>query len=515
MKRFLTIYLGVVLATTVFTANAAGTLIVMAIVGAETVAALTVAQVAMAMVINFAISTLVSRAFAPKLDMPDQKDNGVRQQVPPSSTNGIPVVYGDAYLGGVFCDAVLSQDQKTMYYVMAISNISPNGQFFFDTSKFYYADRLCSISGAQVVSLTDGAGNVDTKIDGKLCIYLYTSDENGVITPYNSSLMPHQVMGGSDILPALRWTSTGRQMYGTAFAIIKLNYNREAETTQLQPVTFHVSHYLNNKGAAIPGDVWYDYLTNTQYGGAIDPSTVDLSTATALNNYSNQLITYTDSSGNPASQVRYRINGVLDVGKTVLENIDQILVACDSWMAYNSATGSWSVIINKPESVSLAFDDSNIIGEIRVSATDITQSINQIEAKFPFKSNRDQYDYVYLETPAILRYPNEPDNKYSTTYEMLNDSVQAQYIANRTLEQAREDLIVSIKTTYSGIQINAGDVVTITNSAYGWSGKPFRVTKVNEASLPDGTLGASLELNEYNAQVYDDKPITQYQPALS
>jgi hypothetical protein len=36
--------------------------------------------------------------------------------------------------------------------------------------------------------------------------------------------------------------------------------------------------------------------------------------------------------------------------------------------------------------------------------------------------------------------------------------------------------------------------------------------KVNEASLPDGGLGAKLELSEYNASVFDDANITQFTP---
>ena len=182
-------------------------------------------------------------------------------------------------------------------------------------------------------------------------------------------------------------------------------------------------------------------------------------------------------------------------------------------MAYNAVQGQWSIVINKAQSASLAFNDDNIIGEIKVSATDINQSINQIEAKFPNSVNKDIPDYVFIQTPTGLLYPNEPINKYTTEFSMTNDSVQAQYLANRILEQAREDLIVNIKTTYQGIQCNAGDVVSITNSSYGWDNKLFRVMKVNEASLPDGTLGATLELNEYNAEVYDDKDITEFSPA--
>jgi len=259
--------------------------------------------------------------------------------------------------------------------------------------------------------------------------------------------------------------------------------------------------------------VWADYISNFQYGGAVASVNVDVNSAIALNSYSDQLISYTPSGGGSATQARYRMNGVLDAGQTVLSNLDKIMTCCDSWMAYNAALGKWSVVINKSETTAYAFNDNNIIGEIRVSATDITQSINQIEAKFPDKGSRDQPNFVNIATPSGLLYPNEPRNKYSVTYDLCNDSVQAQYLANRILEQSREDLIVSFSPTYYGIQVDAGDVVSVTNSDYGWNNKLFRVVKVNEASLPDGSLGAKLELNEYNAAVYDNFSITQYTPA--
>jgi hypothetical protein len=463
--------------------------------------------------VNFAISTIITRVFGQSGQGP--QDNGTRQQVPPSNVNAIPIVYGDAYLGGTFVDAVLSTDQKTMYYVVAVSCVSPNGQFTFDSTKFYYGDRLVTFDGTdqtKVVSLTDEAGNVDTKINGNLYINLYRSTAAGTITPLNGASAPNVVMGGADIDAALRWPSSGRQMNGLAFAIIKLNYNQDAGTTNLSPVTFYAKHYLNSTGAAKPGDVWYDYITNAAYGGAVDTNFVNASSATALNAYSDQTITYTPSGGGSATQARYRMNGVLDAGQTVLSNLDKIMSCCDSWMAYNAALGQWSIVINKAETTSFAFNDNNIIGEIRVSATDITQSINQVEAKFPDKGARDQPNFVNIATPSGLLYPNEPDNKYSVTYDLCNDSVQAQYLANRILEQAREDLIVSFSTTYYGIQVDAGDVVSVTNSDYGWNNKLFRVVKVNEASLPDGSLGAKLEMTEYSAAVYDDYGITQYTP---
>lgn len=463
--------------------------------------------------VNFAVSALITRIFGQ--DQQGPQDNGTRQQIPPNNTNAIPIVYGDAYLGGTFVDAVLTTNQQTMYYVLAVSCVSPNGQFTFDTTKFYYGDRLVTFDGTdqtKVVSLTDEAGNVDTKINGNLFINLYRSTVGGTITPLNGASAPNVVMGGSDIDVSLRWPSSGRQMNGLAFAIVKLNYSTDAGTTNLLPITFYAKHYLNGIGAARPGDVWYDYITNAQYGGAVSTSFVDSNSSAALNVYSDQLITYTPSGGGSATQARYRMNGVLDAGQTVLSNLDKIMTCCDSWMAYNAAIGKWSVVINKAETSTYSFDDDNIIGEIRVSATDITQSVNQVEAKFPDKGARDQPNFVNIKTPVGLLYPNEPINKYSVTYDLCNDSVQAQYLANRILEQAREDLIVSFTTTYYGIQVDAGDVVSVTNSDYGWTNKLFRVVKVNEASLPDGSLGAKLEMTEYSASVYDDPTITQYAP---
>lgn len=490
-----------------------GTMIVMALAKVATIGALTGLQMAAAFAINFAVSSIISRAFAPDSSANQAIDNGVRQQVPPSSTNSIPVVYGDAYCGGRFIDAVLSTDAKTMYYVMVVSHISPNGQFTFDTSDMYWGDRKMTFDGStQVVSLTDGAGNVDTKVNGNLFIGLYTSNQNGVISSTNGAALPSSFMGGSDIPFELRWSPIGRQMNGLAFAIIKLNYNRDAETTNMQTVTFKARQYLNGAGAAKPGDVWYDYMTNELYGAAMAADIVNASSATALNAYSDGLIPYTEN-GDLYTQARYRINGVVDTGQSCLNNINAMMVACDSWNQYNAALGQWSVVINKAETTSIAFNDDNIIGEIRVSAFDITSSVNQIEAEFPSKQNRDQSDFVYYETPAILLYPNEPVNKQSIQLSMVNDSVQAQYLASRILEQAREDLIVTISTAYTGIQVDAGDVISITNSSYGWTAKLFRVMKVSEISLPDGNLGATFELNEYNAQVYDDRDITKYTPA--
>lgn len=479
-------------------------------------------------VVTFATSLLTSRMFAPTTPGYDASGGAVanaRIQAQPNTTTPIPVVYGSAYLGGKFVDAALTTDGQVMYYVIAISGISDVGQFTYDKTRMYYGDRKITFDSspggnpARVISLTDNAGNVDTKIQDKLNITLFTSDKNGNITNF---MFPGQmpwgtgngVMGPDSGLPtALQWSATNRKMYSTAFAIVRLQYSSEAGTTQLSPITFRCSHFLNGSGYSFPGYVWYDYMTNPIYGAAVDPKYVDATSADLLNAYSIETITFKDYNGVPRTQERYKINGVLNTGLNVLQNIDQILTACDSWMQYNAVSGKWAVVINKAETPSLHFNDDNIIGDITLGSVDISQAPNQIEAKFPDATNRDQYNYVNESVPSYLLYPNEPVNKTSVTYELVNDSVQALYLANRFLEQNREDLLVTINTTYQGIQVNAGDVITVTNPSYGWDHKKFRAISVKESVSNDMTLGATIQLIEYNDAVYDNFDITQYVPS--
>lgn len=490
-----------------------------------------IAEYAALMVASMALSYVVSSLIQPEgLKGTTQTDPGVRSQVPPDTTTSVPVVYGSAYLGGRFVDACLrATDQKVMYYVQAISCIGVNGNFKFDTTKMYYGDRLITFAEDvpnKVYSLTDGAGNVDTTIDTMLYISLYTSDENGNITAHNvpDNLMPWEYQAGSDATSVLmgeysglpteqQWTATGRRMNGLAFAVVRLSYSREAGTTSLQPLTYHCQQYFGAENNVRPGEVLYDYLTNPIYGGAVDPDFIDTASLQALNDYSDEVIPFTTYSGTSAAQPRYRINGVIDAGKNVLKNIDDIMSACDSWLRYEASTGKWSVTINKAETPVMELTDKNIIGSINVGTVDLAQTVNVVEAKFPDSTNRDQYNYVTEAVPSALLYPNEPVNKQTLTYELVNNSVQALYLANRVLEQGREDLTVTINTTYEGIQLSAGDVVAVTNSAYGWNQKLFRCMQVQESVTSDMSLGAQLQLIEYNAQVYDNFDITQFTPA--
>jgi hypothetical protein len=156
-----------------------------------------------------------------------------------------------------------------------------------------------------------------------------------------------------------------------------------------------------------------------------------------------------------------------------------------------------------------------MISAISITPLDIANSYNIIEAKFPDVSNLDSFNSATFDlsqiNPALL-YPNEPINKVSISLPLTNNSVTTQYIANRLLKAGREDLQMQVTINFEGIQLDAGDIVSVTNANYGWTNKPFRINKVVQAFNDDGSIGVQLNMSEYNAAVYDDVLVTQFAP---
>jgi hypothetical protein len=90
--------------------------------------------------------------------------------------------------------------------------------------------------------------------------------------------------------------------------------------------------------------------------------------------------------------------------------------------------------------------------------------------------------------------------------------VQAQLLATRFLKAARMDLQITCTVNYIGLELEAGDIVTVTNANYGWVAKLFRVIKVEQNFAPDGTISVALTLLVYDPTVYNDASVTQYKP---
>jgi hypothetical protein len=485
----------------------------------------TLAAVA-AFAINLAVSAIVSKVFF----SPNQPSGGGvadsisggspnpgnRQQIPPATDNKIPVVYGTAWVGGTIVDLSITSDNQKLFYCLALTEVTNTNQgqtpdaITFGT--IYYGGKRVVFDGAEpfkVVQLVDDStGIVDTSIAGKINIYLYS---NGSNSPANSSQSAISLMNSAGL--TYTWANS-KLMTNCAFAIVQLTYSQTANIRGIEQTKFQV---INSRNSA--GDCIQDYLINTRYGAALPIAQINTASLTALNAYANQNFSYTTFTGSTTTQPRFKFNGTVDTNRTIMDNLQDMSSCCDALIKYNEVTAQWGVIVQSPNyTVAMALNDSNIVSAISVSPTDIAASYNFVECKFPDNTNQDAFNSTNFDLAQIapsLLYPNEPVNKISLALPFVNNNVQAQYIANRVLKSAREDLIVQADTNFIGVQLDAGDIVTVTNANYGWINKLFRLNKVNQTFTDDGAIIVKLAMSEFNPAVYDDVNITQFTPSVN
>ena len=484
----------------------------------------TVASFAVRAFLTIGISKLLNR----NSDSGAQATGGGRVPVNPSTENKIPVVYGTAFMAGTVIDAKISEDQKTMWYVFAMSEVTDTGTLSYD--KVYWNGNEVTFDGTDHAKVVSWATNstppqVDDKVNGYGWIYLFNNGSSSGINTAGKTAI--EILSTTDIPVDLRWTSTCT-MDKTAFIIVKVVFNSNSGLTSMPTITSKMTNTLTK-----PGDVLLDYMTNERYGCGIPVASVDTGSLTDLNTYSDQTITYYTYpyTGATTTQPRYRINGPMITGNECMTNLTQLTDGCDSWLKFNEIESQWSVVINKaydqsPGALTTAdlyhVTDDVLIGGIDINPTDLNSTYNAVELQYPDTNIKDATGYQYIslwETEPEVLSPNEPFNQQTITLPVVNNAVQALYLGSRRLYQGREDLTINFMLDYSGIQIEAGDVIRISSEVYGWNapvfpdGKLFRVLQVQEAKLAEGSLGANIVASEYNETVYVDDVIMDYIPS--
>lgn len=439
------------------------------------------------------------------------QDQGVRVQLPPATENKVPVVYGRAFQQGAVTDAVLSSSNQTtndtMTYVLTLSERTQTGSTAFND--VYWNDQKLNFDadGFTVLSSIPADGTTSTTLAGLVKVYVF---DGGADSVYNVGIGAGAIPGVNayDLIGS---TST-YQMTDLVFAVVQLTYNQEKGVTGLPTMIFDIENSVKN-----PADVWYDYMTSTRYGAGFAEADLDLASLTALENLSNQTPAnqFQNDGVTPLVQPRYEINGVINTGDTLKNNLDRINIASSSWTTFDHKVGKWKVVANSTGTAVMNFNDDNIIGELTLTATNLEDLYNQVEVAYANRGTRDQSDYYKANIDPAAMNDLEPVNILRMRVDMVNNKVHAGRIGNIELAQSRVDLVITFQADYSALQIEAGDIISVTNPIYDFNNKLFRVTRVRETEGESGTLAAEISALEYNASVYtdlelidgDDKPV--------
>lgn len=442
-----------------------------------------------------------------------QQNPGVRIQFPPATNNKIPIVYGSANTKGVITDARLGNSNKTMTYLLVLSEKTATGTFTIGDI-FWNDQKLVFRAGAEshiVASSIDqnGFGTESTNYNGLIRMYVYAGgvDSTKQIFPTGGTAVNARTL--------LDESDTNYVLNELVFAVVQVDFSSEKGTTGLGQLTFQVNNTLKN-----PGDVWYDYVTNSRYGAGFTATSINTvtsigSTSTSLKSLSDTIPSnqYLADGVTSSTQVRYEINGVLSTGDVVKNNIDKICMSSACWTTYDFMQGKWKVIPNRAATATelanaFVFNDDNIIGDITVNATSLEDLYNSIQVEFASRKIRDQNDYYNAVIDPAERNTLEPDNALNLRLELCNNALHSGRIGLIELKQSRIDLIISFTAYHVALEVQAGDVVKITNDIFDFAEKLFRVTKTREMERDDGSITIEITALEYDADVYTDESLS-------
>ena len=449
---------------------------------------------------------------------------GTRIQLPPGTQNKLPVLYGRAFANGIIVDAYLSSNNQEMTYVMALTETTNiNGQAY-TVNDVYWNDLRLEFDGDSAVrgkKRVNAAYNepedfTNNDFSGHVWLKMWAWN--------NVAQQTQQIFGGTGQHPSEYigngWDVT-YNMQGMVFAVLKIKYNPEKQFTGLPNLTFDISSNITN-----PAQALLDYMTSSRYGAGISPNDLDIASFFDWATYCDQTAPWTPIDGGATQySKRYEINGIVSTQNDAKQNIDSLLLSSAAWLSYDTHSGKWRIIpkraVTQPN---MTFGDSVITTGVNLSSTRIEDLYNVVEVSYYDRENRDAQAFksisLFEENPALLNY-NERENIFGLNLEFCNNNIQAERIANMELEQTRDDLVVTFGTGHYGLQCQAGDVIGVFNSVYGWQGqefpqgKLFRVMRVKEYEGDEGTLGAEITALEYNAQVYDDKTIAEFYPTAN
>ena len=193
-------------------------------------------------------------------------DAGVRLQIPPAADKHIPVLYGTAYFGGIITEAQMSNNNKTMHYVLTLSE--KTGTLLSTTSASAYTFKYIYWNDQRIVFKADGLtvdytvdvnGNIDRSLSELVKVYCFAGNSSTPQVPEtytNGSLLP-----AYSIVPT--WTSS-YTMSDLIFAVVRVDYSKDRNVTGIGNMNFQIQNSMVK-----PGDVLYDYMTNTRYGAGI------------------------------------------------------------------------------------------------------------------------------------------------------------------------------------------------------------------------------------------------------
>jgi hypothetical protein len=342
---------------------------------------------------------------------------------------------------------------------------------------------------------------------------------SGILT-FDKKLGTDDQTASSVLLGAPSWTSDHR-LRGVAYLGMRFKWDRDVfgsmpEVTAVvrgkkvyDPRTATTAYRTN------PAICLLDYLRNPRYGKNL-PDTAFESGFTSWAAAANLCDTDVDSYSGGGTIDLFSCNAIIDTSKNVIDNVKVFLSGMQGLLTYTQ--GKYKLIIENSSSPVYAFTEDNILGGITINGEKKRERFNRVISTFANPEKNWQQDQIEYPEAGSATYTTllAEDNGFELEKRVALDTVinsyQARNIANTILLRSRNGIRCSFLATVDSLQLEVGDVVSVTHSSPGWSAKPFRVTGL--ALQSDGNVGITLTEHQdsfyawYTGAVVPDFPDT-------
>lgn len=403
-----------------------------------------------------------------------------------SNNDAIPVVYGRRRMGGVRCYIESSDGAgdvtKTNKLNMVIALCE--GEMG-EIKRVYFNDVITwdVTDGGTTSGLASGGVSLNNFV-GK-----YASSVEMTYHPGTDDQTVDAMIQNS--VGSAKWSNDHR-LRGVAYISVKLTADPEKyqgaapvitvelEGKRIKNVATDVYYATSDQN---PVDVLYDYLINSRYGKGLDTNVFDMAS-------------FIDSRAYAAP--RYGINGFIDTGNQIFDNIEQIQTACNSNLIFTA--GRYKLAIRRgDENITHSFSESNIIGPVELTITDVSQRINKITINYGNAAAEIAFndDMVVVDNAGYLSADHGKLQEVTTTEPMVTNTALIETLANYKMNASRHQLSVAFEAAHTAFTVEAGDIVSLNIPELGFSDRPFRVLTLELTS--DNTIGIIAQ--EYVASI--------------
>ena len=457
------------------------------------------------MILNMLISTVVSNIFGGGKQKGMQANARERAVMvnKNSSNEPLPVVYGRRRTGGTRVyvetgdassgDADKTGGTKHLAIVLAMCEGEMGS-----LKRVYFNDEIIFdgtlAHGGRIDSGNQVAGN---RYAGTYEIDYFAGTESQT----HSTLI-------SDVVGTDNWT-TNYDLGGVAYLALKLTADAEKYSGGVPLITAEMagkrideitSGGSSNVASADqnPVDVLHDYLTNSRYGKGLGTAEIDTASFRAARDH---IQNNTTTDGNSM-----RINGALQTDVPLFENINQILDTANLMLIYS---GGVYKLIQRKQSVSAEshnqFNKDDFIGAMQVTMPNKKNFKNKMTVNFPDADTEYNYNENMVVVPvstdtarvAYLAQDNNQPLEGKLDFNLVTSKALVQELAEYKLDFSRKAVSVFFELPHTRLNTECGDVISITNSDFGFTNKLFTVMQIELTT--DNTI--KIVATEYNSSV--------------